>query len=74
MQFIKRSLAKVVYFPPHSFCKADNTFLFYMCVFFAQIHLAVRGSMELIEAKMLVMVGFRWRIEAGADSVAKKVS
>ena len=34
----------------------------------------VIGSMEFVKAKKFVVVGFRWRLEAGANCTVKKFS
>ena len=73
MDSIKRSLLEVMYFPLLGRCKAYNIFSFLSIFIFAWIRLMVSGSMELVEAKKFVMFGARWRAEAGAYHMVKKI-
>ena len=74
MDSILRSPVKVVYLPPHICCKGYNKFSFFSACLFSKISLAVSGFMELVEAKKSVMVGYQWRLEAGAYCAVNNVS
>ena len=73
MDLIMHSLVKVMYFYPHGFCKAYDTFYFFSVCIFTQIRLEVSESMELTEGKKFVVIGYRWRVEVGTNDTVNKV-
>ena len=74
MDSIKHSLVKVMSFYLRSLCKVYNIFSFCSVCLFGIIFLTVSGTMYLVEAKKFLMVGYRWKLEVGANRVVNKVS
>ena len=63
MGSIKRSLSVVISFSPRGCFKAYDAFSFCTVFIFTKIRSTVSGSMEVIEAKKFVMVGYWCNIE-----------